>query len=97
MEAGPLAEVAVPGLERLCGCAVRHDVVNAGPDLLHLREVRDFDVARDGIARCVGVAAHDRKLAGDARPRVGNQILLGLPAGGEDLKILNALALPSRL
>jgi hypothetical protein len=40
---------------------------------------------------------HDRKLAGDTRPGVGDQIFLGLPTGGQDLEVSDALALPARL
>ena len=55
VEAGPLAEVAVPGFERLCGGAVGDDVGDAGPDLLHLGEVRQFRCrarARRRLRRC---------------------------------------------
>ena len=45
VEARSFAEVAIPGFERLGGGAVGHDRVDSGPDLLHLGEVREFDVA----------------------------------------------------
>ncbi len=44
-----------------------------------------------------GVLPHDRKLLGDAGPGVGDQILLRLPACGEDLEVLDAPALPTGL
>ena len=40
--------------------------------------------------------AHHGELLGDARPRVVDQILVGLAAGGEHLEVLDALAAASR-
>ena len=78
VKARPLAEVAVPGFERLGGGGIGHDLVDPRPDFLHLGEVGEFDVAGAllGAHRRVGVVAHHRKLPGDARPGVGDQIFL---------------------
>lgn len=100
METGPFAEVAVPRFERLGGGGVGDDRVDPRPDLVHLGEVGQLDVAAAllGIREAIDaqlVVTHDRKLAGDARPGVGDQILVGLPSGGEDLEIPDAFALPA--
>ena len=99
VEAGALAEVAIPGLERRRGGAIGDDLIDSCPDLFHLGEIRELDVAGPllGVHRPIRVMAHHGKLAGDARPGVGDQILLGLSAGREDLKVLDAFALPARL
>jgi hypothetical protein len=41
--------------------------------------------------------AHYRKLSGDARPGVSDEIFGCLPTGREDLKVVYPLALPARL
>ena len=100
VEAGPLAEIAVPGFERLGGGAIGHDLVDPRPDLLHLGEVRQSrcrGVRCSGSDRTVAVVTHDRKLAGDARPGVGDQVFVRLSAGREDLEVLYPLPLPAGL
>ena len=75
------------------------DLIDSSPDFRHLGEVREFDVAGPlrAIHRAAGVVAHDRELAGDARPGIGDQIFFPLPSGREDLKVLYPRALPARL
>ena len=48
VETGPLAVVAVPGLQRLGGGWVGHNRVDARPDFLHFGEVREFGLGTRG-------------------------------------------------
>ena len=90
VEAGPLAEVAVPRLERLGGGRIGHDRIDARPDLFHLGEVGQFG----GVRPCV---VHDRQLFDEAGPRVVDQVLVGRTTRGEDLEVLHAPLLPTGL
>ena len=44
VKARTLAEIAIPGFERLGGGAIGDDLIDPGPDLVHLGEVGQFDV-----------------------------------------------------
>jgi len=100
VEARPLAELAVPRLERVGGRGVLHDRVDARADLLHLQEVGGLEHLGDRLGRQVRVAfAHGdgEQLAGDVGPAVGDEILFGPPARGERLEVLDAPPLPAGL
>ena len=86
MEAGPLAELAVPGLERLGGGRVLDDVVDPRSDLVHLLEVGELHRAGQALGRHVGVLAlgePHQQLADDVGPAVHHQVAVGHAAGGQ--------------
>ena len=97
VEAGPFAEVAVPRLERFRGGTVGHDRVDAGPDLFHLREVSQIRCAQTLFVGHPGDAGlpHDKELLDDAGPGVVDEVLVGFPAGCQQLEVLDTAALPA--
>ena len=97
VEARSLAEVAVPRLERLGGGGVGHDRVDSGADLLHLGEVGQIHCAQTFFVRHSfdAVLPHHEELLDDARPRVVDQVLVGVAAGREQLEVLDAATLPA--
>ena len=99
VEAGALAEVAVPGFERFGRRGIVHDRIDAGPNLLHLGEVGHFHCAQALFVGhpLDGGLPHQEELLDDARPRIVDEILIGFAARCEQLEILDAAALPSVL
>ncbi len=98
VEAGPLAQLAVPGLERLGDVRVGDDLVDAPTDLLHLLVV----AVVVGPQQTFGaeVAVGDRPVAdalGDVGPAVHHQVGVGEPAGLQGGEVHQPLVLPARL
>ena len=75
VETGPLAVIAVPGLQGFGGGPVGDNRIDPRPDFLHFGEIREFGR--------LGVPPHHGELLGDAGPRVVDQILVGFAAVGE--------------
>ena len=100
MEARPLAELAIPRLQRVRGGRVFHQTVHAGADLLHLLEIREFHAVRHLFRRELGVGAvlgDGAQVADDVRPAVTHQVLILLAAGDEHVEVRHALVLPTGL
>ena len=96
VEAGALAELVVPGLERLGGPLVLDHRVNAGADLLHLLEVGELnEVGRVLLARRRGGAMQQQDVADDLGPAVIDQVLVLEAAGDEDAEIVHPALLPA--
>ena len=99
VEARSLTEVAVPGFERFGSGGIGDNRIDAGPDVLHLREVGHFHCAQTlfvGHPFDSGLPHHE-ELLDDARPRIVDEVLIGLAACGEQLEVLDAVTLPSVL
>jgi len=83
MEAGPLAELAVPGLEVLGRLRVADDGIHPGADLLHLLEVGVLEGGQHGL-RAHLLPRYGLHLLADAAGQVGpavlDQVLLGAAA-----------------
>ena len=97
-EGGPLAHVAVPGLQLLRRFRVRDDGVDPCADLVHLLEVGDLVGAFPLLGRYVTVAvAGDQLLvqACAAGPAVVDQVLLDVTAGDEGEEVVPAALLPA--
>ena len=78
VETGALAELAVPGFERLGGGGIGDELVDPAADLFHLLEVGQFeDGSQVGrwLARGVPVLHPGQQLADDVRPAVHHQVL----------------------
>ena len=99
VEARPLAELAVPRLQRLGHHRVLHDLLHPGADLLHLVEVGQFD--RGGQALRAGVAlpvAHpDQQVADDVGPAVAHQVLRLGDAADQVVEVVHPPLLPAGL
>ena len=74
MEAGPLAQLAIPGLQRLAGLAVFHHRHRAGADLLHLVMIGHFP-GRHHVFRVPFAGRQAHHPAADAARQVGPAIL----------------------
>lgn len=97
-ERGPLAHVAVPGLEEFRGRRVGDDGVDPRPDLVHLPEVGQLVGAFAFLGRYRGVAvAGDEFLleACGAGPAVVDQVLVHVAAGDEGEEVVAAAPLPA--
>ena len=98
MEAGPLAELPVPGLEGVGGRRILDDVVHPGSDLLHLLEVGQLHDAGEVPAGPRRLVAHSVHQPGEnVRPAVVDEIPLGEAAGGQQREVLHPFPLPSGL
>jgi hypothetical protein len=99
VEARPLAELAVPRLQRLGHHRVLHDLVDPSADLLHLVEVGQLH--RLGQALRAEVAAAlaeaDEQVADDVGPPVGHQILRLGNAADQVVEVVHPPLLPTRL
>ena len=100
VEAGSLAELSVPGLQRLGRSRIFHDLVHPGPHLIHFPEVGQFGEFRELLRRQVSVALLRRNMQqvpDNVRPPILHEIDGRKTAGDERVEILHPLFLPARL
>jgi hypothetical protein len=98
VEARPLAELAVPRLQRLGGVRVVDDRLHARADRLHLLEVGQLDrLGRVGTRGDRTLAHHDQQLADDVGPAVVDQVLGFEPPDTRLLKFSMRRSLPTGL
>jgi hypothetical protein len=102
VEGGPLAELAVPGLQRIGGLGVFHGLVAARADLVHLLEVGDLRAQHDLVhVEIAGILApvheRDADAPGDVGPAVGHQVLAEVLTQQRGCEVLAARALPAGL
>ncbi len=100
VEARPLAELAVPGLEALGGGGVSHDLVDARADLFHLLEVGVFEGAQHALGRELlgrerqDLAAHPAR---DVGPTVLREVFFGEHPRLDGGEVFEPALLPARL
>ena len=100
MEARALAELPVPRLERLGHSRIGDHRIDAGPNLIHLLEVGQLEIAGQTIGRQVGrrfLAQTDEQVADDVGPAVVHQVFGREPARHKGVEVVHALLLPTRL
>ena len=98
VEAWPLAELAVPGLEVLRRRRIADDRVDAGADLLHLLVIGVLERGQHALARPLLLGQRQDALADAARqvgPAVLHQVLRRGPAGLVRREILQPALLPA--
>src|SRR5581483_5013510 len=105
VEAGALAQLPVPGLQRVSRRAVVDDGLDPGPDLLHLLEVGVFEGVEQRVDAELATRGHALEQLGlhppgDVGPAVLDQILVAggaEPAHGVGGEVLQPPLLPARL
>ncbi len=104
MEAGPLAELAIPGLERRSGDGILDDFIDARAHLVHLLVVREhhqFGALRTAesptkLARRL-FRGDSGQVAENVCPAVMDEVFVLIAAADEDVEILHPPCLPSRI
>ncbi|MEZ4333183.1 MAG: hypothetical protein R3F35_15590 [Myxococcota bacterium] len=98
VEARSLAELAIPGLERLGRLRIAHDPIDARPDRLHLAEVGELDLEDERLGRArraVAPGQHARQVAHDVGPTVAHEIDVEDPAREGLAEVPDPLRLPA--
>ena len=101
VEGRPLAELAIPGLQRLGGGRIGDGFVDARADAVHLLKVGDFHEHRRLALRefgcAVGLLRRDAEVAEDVGPAVVDEVLFDRNADDHVVEVLAPLALPAGL
>ena len=98
VEAGPLAELAVPGLQGLGRGRVLDHRLGPGADALHGGEVGDLHQLGQLLgrqARRALLAGDEDQLAEGLGPAVIDQVLLGVAAADQEVEIVHPVVLPA--
>ena len=77
METGPLAELAIPGLQRIGRRLVLHHRIHASAHLFHLLEIGEFRQLRQLFGAEVLVALllrNEQQVTDDIRPAIHHQV-----------------------
>ena len=100
METGPLAELAIPRLQRFGGGLVLDDLVNAGPHLFHLLEIGNLGQFGQVFRAEVLVAflrGDKQQVTDDMRPAIHHQVLRRKTARDQRVEILHPVLVPPGL
>ena len=98
VEARPLAELVVPGLQRVGRHLVLHDLVDACANPLHLLIVGELDQrlrVLDLLARALLAARQQQDVADQICPAVVDHVLVEFLAGDDGGEIVDARLLPA--
>ena len=100
MEARPLAELPVPGLQRRRHRRILDDLVDARAHLFHLLEVGNFRQLRQPLRRqalLVALRGDEQDVADNVRPPIIHQVFRLIAARDQRIEILHPPALPAGL